>query len=380
MMMASSIAAPAAGLRKARTLRRSKASAPRKVMSTSAMQCAEYIWQDGMEGKKGIFFNGLRSKCKVLANEVAVGDVASLPQWSFDGSSTEQAEGSFSDCLLQPVYSCPDPIRGGNAILVMCEVLNSDGTPHMTNTRNELAKTHELTKDQEALFGIEQEYTMFDNRGRPFGWPEGGAQMPAPQGPFYCGVGLESVYGRPLVEAHMEACIEAGMKISGINAEVMPGQWEYQIGPAGSTEVGDMINISRWLLFRLGEDYGATCTLDPKPMTGDWNGAGCHTNYSTKAMRAEGGIKVIEEACEKLSKKHKEHISAYGLGNERRLTGKHETASIDMFKYGVADRGASIRIPLGVSLEGKGYLEDRRPSSNVDPYVVVNMLLKTTCL
>jgi len=354
--------------------------APVRKVSSAAMQCAEYIWQDGMEGQKGIFFNGLRSKCKVLAEEVAAGDVAPLPMWSFDGSSTNQADGSFSDCLLKPVWSCPDPIRGGNAILVMCEVLNSDGTPHATNTRHELAKTHEATKDQEALFGIEQEYTMFDSRGRPYGWPEGGAQMPAPQGPFYCGVGLESVYGRPLVEAHMEACIEAGLKISGINAEVMPGQWEYQIGPAGSTEVGDMINISRWLLFRLGEDYGATCTLDPKPMVGDWNGAGCHTNFSTKAMRADGGIKVIEAACEALSKKHKEHIAAYGLGNERRLTGKHETASIDMFKYGVADRGASIRIPLGVSLDGKGYLEDRRPSSNVDPYVVANMLLKTTCM
>lgn len=340
-------------------------------------QRAEYIWMDGQEGEKGVKFNELRSKTKVIQKPVQVG--GEFPDWSFDGSSTGQAEGNNSDCILRPVNSVPDPIRGGNNVLVLCEVLNPDGTPHATNTRRLVADI--LSPEvlaEETLFGFEQEYTMFSKKGQIYGWPDNG--YPHPQGPFYCGVGLESVYGRALAEAHMDACIKAGLKISGINAEVMPGQWEFQIGPAGPLEVGDHVHIARWLLHRLGEDFGIISTFEPKPIEGDWNGTGAHTNYSTKSMREEGGLKAIDAAIEKLSHKHAEHIAVYGKGNEKRLTGKHETASIDVFKSGVADRGASIRIPLPVSLAGKGYLEDRRPAANVDPYVVASMLIKTTLL
>ena len=330
---------------------------------------AEYIWIDGhMPTSK------LRSKTKILDKKI--NDVSELPDWGFDGSSTQQAEGFDSDCLLKPVYFVLDPLRGGDDILVMCEVFNADGTVHKSNSRAALRELSEKFSDEECWFGIEQEYTFFDGI-KPLGWPDNG--FPAPQGGYYCGVGSDEVYGRDIVEDHLEACLEAGLEISGINAEVMPGQWEFQVGPVGPLEVSDQLWIARWLLYRIGEDYGVSATLHPKPVKGDWNGAGAHTNFSTKSMREKGGIKVIEEACEKLSKKHREHIAVYGSSNEERLTGLHETCSIEDFRYGVSDRGASIRIPMGTSNDGYGYLEDRRPSANMDPYQVCFALIDTIC-
>ncbi len=331
---------------------------------------AEYIWMDGHEPTQK-----LRSKTKVIDGSIEVVD--ELPLWGFDGSSTNQAEGGNSDCMLKPVYKVLDPIRGGNDILVMCEVMNADGSVHASNSRAHLRKIAERFSDEEAWFGIEQEYTLFEGRN-PLGWPEGG--YPAPQGPFYCGVGADEVFGRDIVEEHLQFCIDAGLEISGINAEVMPGQWEYQIGPLGPLDVADQMWISRWLLYRLSEEYGISATLHPKPIKGDWNGAGAHTNFSTKSMREPGGLAVINAACEKLSKKHDEHISVYGAHNEERLTGLHETCSIKEFRFGVSDRGASIRIPMQTSNDGFGYLEDRRPSANMDPYKVCAILLETTCI
>ncbi len=330
---------------------------------------AEYIWMDGHEPTQK-----LRSKTKVI--DGPINSIDDLPLWGFDGSSTNQAEGNDSDCMLKPVCKMPDPVRGGNDILVMCEVMNPDGSIHSSNTRAHLREISEKFSDQEAWFGIEQEYTLFEGRN-PLGWPEGG--YPAPQGPFYCGVGADEVFGRDIVEEHLQLCMDAGLEVSGINAEVMPGQWEYQIGPLGPLEVADQMWISRWLLYRISEDYGISATLHPKPVKGDWNGAGAHTNFSTKSMRAEGGIDVINEACEKLSQKHDEHINVYGAHNEERLTGLHETCSIKEFRYGVSDRGASIRIPMQTANDGYGYLEDRRPSANMDPYKVCAILIETTC-
>jgi len=327
---------------------------------------AEYIWVDGTEPT-----HKLRSKTKIMAD-----GTKEPPEWGFDGSSTNQAEGHASDCIMRPVFWCPDPIRGGNNLLVVTEVFDASGKPHPTNMRAPLREVAEKHAAQEAWYGMEQEYTFFKGN-RPLGWPEQG--YPAPQGPFYCGVGADEVFGRPIVEAHMDACIKAGIKFAGINAEVMPGQWEFQVGPAGPLEVGDHMTIARWLLYRVAEDTGVNAKLDPKPVMGDWNGAGMHTNFSTKAMRAEGGIKVIEAACEKLRSKAALHIANYGAGIEQRLTGKHETASYKDFSYGVGNRGASIRIPLACGQAGKGYLEDRRPCANADPYVVARLLLDTIC-
>lgn len=330
---------------------------------------AEYIWMDGHKPTEK-----LRSKTKILNGTVK--SIDALPVWGFDGSSTMQATGNNSDCMLKPVKYIPDPIRGGDNVIVLCEVFNADDTVHETNTRAKLREVAEKYKEHEAWFGIEQEYTLFQGI-KPLGWPDNG--FPAPQGGYYCGVGADEVFGRPIVEAHMDACIRADLKISGINAEVMPAQWEFQIGPLGALEAADQTWLARWLLYRIGEDFKVSATLHPKPVSGDWNGAGAHTNFSTKAMRENGGIKVIEDACKKLSKKHVEHMAVYGAHNEERMTGLHETCKIDEFRYGVSDRGASVRIPLQTAQDGKGYLEDRRPAANMDPYLVCAKLIETVC-
>jgi glutamine synthetase len=324
---------------------------------------AEYIWIDGTEPTAR-----LRSKTKVLP------DKADLPIWGFDGSSTNQAPGANSDCVLRPVFSCPDPIRGGDDLLVMSEVLLTDMTPHPTNTRSLCEAVADKYSEQEPLFGIEQEYTFFKD-GRPLGFPAGG--FPAPQGFYYCGVGADEVYGRDVVEAHLEACLEAGLGISGINAEVMPGQWEFQVGPLSPLDVSDQLWLARWLLYRVAEDFGISATLDPKPVKGDWNGAGAHTNFSTKAMRES--YEPIIAACEALGERSEDHVKAYGAGIEDRLTGSHETAPWTEFSYGVSNRGASVRIPWQVAQDKKGYIEDRRPNANMDPYDVTRLITETVC-
>jgi len=325
---------------------------------------AEYIWIDGTEPSPL-----LRSKTKIIS------DPGDLPIWGFDGSSTNQAPGKASDCVLKPVFSCPDPIRGGDDILVVSEVLLTDMTPHPTNTRAALAEVAALYKDQEPLFGIEQEYTMFKG-SRPLGFPDAGG-YPGPQGPYYCGVGADDIYGRPVVEAHLDACLKAGLGLSGINAEVMPGQWEFQVGPLSPLEVSDQLWLARWLLHRVGEDFGVSITLDPKPVRGDWNGAGAHTNFSTAKMRES--YDAVIKAAEALGKNADHHVANYGDGIEQRLTGQHETAPWNEFSYGVSDRGASVRIPWQVAKEGKGYLEDRRPNANADPYTVTRLIVETCC-
>ncbi len=324
---------------------------------------AEYIWIDGTEPTPL-----LRSKTKVIAD----GEEPGI--WGFDGSSTNQAPGSNSDCVLRPVFVCPDPIRKGNDKLVLCEVLLTDMTPHPSNTRAACAAVAEKYAAQEPIFGIEQEYTFLQD-GRPLGWPKGG--FPGPQGPYYCGVGTDEIWGRDIVEAHTTACMEAGLHISGTNAEVMMGQWEFQIGPVAPPLVADEIYVARWLLYRIAEDFDVAVTIDPKPMPGDWNGAGAHTNFSTKAMR-EGWDPIIT-ACEALGTKAELHITNYGAGVERRLTGLHETAPWTEYSYGVSDRGASVRIPWQVGIDKKGYIEDRRPNSNCDPYKVTELIVDTCC-
>lgn len=336
---------------------------------------AEYIWVDGTRPTALV-----RSKTKIMPGvDPATLTLEGLPKWAFDGSSTNQAEGADSDCILVPVGLVGDPVRGQGAFLVMCEVFSPNGDAHPSNKRAALRKLMEDgAAAEEPWVAFEQEYTFFEG-SRPLGFPAE-RRFPAPQGPYYCGVGADEVYGREVVEEHMAVCLAAGVVLTGINAEVMPGQWEFQCGGPNIDPLtaSDHLWLARWLLYRVGEDHGISATLDPKPVPGDWNGAGMHTNFSTAAMRSPGGQAVIEEACIALGKKHTKHLEMYGANNESRLTGAHETCSFREFRYGIADRTASIRIPRLVADEGLGYLEDRRPAANADPYEVCTALLRTT--
>ena len=328
----------------------------------------EYIWLGGN--------NEFRSKTRVMNGNIQVLD--QIPKWNYDGSSTEQAEGTDSEIILVPCKIIPDPIRYGNAIIVWCETTYPDGTYLPNSHRHWANEIFEKNKEAEPWFGLEQEYFMINQDTKmPLGY-NGNKK----QGQYYCSVGAENAFGRNIAEQHLQACVDAGIKISGINSEVAPGQWEFQIGPCVGIEEGDHLWIARYLLVLIAEKHNISIDFEPKPLVGDWNGSGCHANYSTKYMREGNGVKnglhYIDEAIEKLSHKHMEHMKVYGSGNELRMTGAHETASYNVFSHGVANRGASIRRGNDTVKNGQGYFEDRRPSSNCDPYLVTGMLFKTT--
>ncbi|KAG9441946.1 hypothetical protein H6P81_017800 [Aristolochia fimbriata] len=333
---------------------------------------AEYIWIGG-SGRE------LRSKARTLPGTVS--DVRELPKWSFDGSSTDQVSKHGVEVILHPQAIFRDPFRGESNILVMCDTYSPEGDPIPSNKRFHAAEVfnHPAVVAEEPWFGIEQEYTLLQkDHNWPLGWPLGG--FPGPQGPYYCGVGANKAFGRDISDAHYKASLYAGINICGTNAEVMPGQWEFQIGPTIGIAASDELWVARYILERITEVAGVILSLDAKPVQGDWNGAGAHTNFSTKSMRSDGGIKEIKKAIEKLALWHKDHMSVYGDDNEKRLTGLHETAHIDTFSWGVANRNASIRISRDTEKEGKGYLEDRRPASSMDPYLVTSMITETTIL
>jgi glutamine synthetase len=325
----------------------------------------EYIWLDGYTPVPN-----LRSKTQIKEFD-AFPTLEQLPNWGFDGSSTQQAEGRSSDCVLKPVAVYPDSTRL-NGALVMCEVMMPDGvTPHPSNTRAT------ILDDVDTWFGFEQEYFLYEN-GKPLGFPKEG--FPAPQGEYYCGVGFKNVgdVARQIVEEHLDLCLDAGINHEGINAEVAKGQWEFQIFGKGSKKAADEIWVARYILLRLCESYGLDVEFHCKPVKGDWNGSGMHCNFSTKHMREVGGKEYFEKLMAAFEKNRDEHIAVYGPDNHLRLTGLHETQSIDKFSYGLADRGASVRIPHSfVNNDYKGYLEDRRPNSQGDPYAIAGRVLKT---
>jgi glutamine synthetase len=325
----------------------------------------EYSWLDGYTPTPN-----LRGKTQIKEFD-SFPTLEQLPLWGFDGSSTLQAEGHSSDCVLKPVRIVPDITRTNGAV-VLCEVLMPDLTPHPSNKRAT------ILDDEGAWFGFEQEYFFFKN-GRPLGFPEAG--YPAPQGPYYTGVGYKNVgdVAREIVEKHLDICLAAGLNHEGINAEVAKGQWEFQIFGKGSKRAADEMWIARYFLERLTEKYGVDIEYHCKPLGDtDWNGSGMHCNFSTTHMREVGGKEYFEALMGAFAAAREDHIAVYGPDNHMRLTGKHETASIHTFSYGVADRGCSIRVPHSfVNNSYKGYLEDRRPNSQGDPYQIASQILKT---
>lgn len=326
----------------------------------------EYIWLDGYRTAN------LRSKIKVISGTSDSISLSDVPEWNYDGSSTRQAPGSDSECLLKPVrlYN-----NGSGRFLVMCEVMNPDGSPHRTNHRAKLRETLGSSEDLGLWWGFEQEY-FITNDFKPLGFPLGG--YPKPQGLYYCGVGGNQVVGRQMVEDHMIECLNHGIEITGINAEVAVGQWEFQCFNEDTLKACDDLWVSRYLLYKTAEDYGWDIDISPKPVTGDWNGSGCHTNFSTEEMRTTGGRSYLENLMVSFDANHQKHIDGYGEDNDQRLTGDHETQRIDTFSWGVGDRGASIRIPNSMRENNwVGYIEDRRPASNCDPYKVATLIAKT---
>jgi len=339
----------------------------------------EYLWLDGYSTPN------IRSKTRYTNIEITDDFIKleDVPEWGFDGSSTEQADGADSDCVLKPVsmfINTVDPLAGTNSYIVLCEVYNSDGTPHISNTRSLLRRDLENWEEYDMWFGIEQEYTIIDpQNGRPLGWPKSQFEFPPPQGRYYCGVGGDVARMRDLVHEHAMCCITSGIPLCGTNAEVMLSQWEYQIGPSNPLKICDGLWVARYMLEILAETKNVSISLDPKLIKGDWNGSGAHINFSTKYMREVGGEEYMTCICEALEAAHDDHIDCYGVGNENRLTGLHETQHINRFSFGNSDRSASIRIPPSTAENNKGYLEDRRPASNMDPYLAINCLLNTVC-
>ena len=363
--------------------------------SKNPVTIAEYIWIGG---------TGMDLRSKTMCIHRKCTQLSDFPEWNFDGSSTLQAATENSEVVLRPVFFCNDPFRyspaeNDTAVLVLCETfLNDFKTPAKGNFRYLARQVFEsdVVKTQYPWFGWEQEYILLQHEGTfkwPIGFPKGG--FAHPQGQYYCGNGSSNAIARFVAEAHMKACLNAGITVSGLNAEVFPGQWEFQVGPVEGINGCDQLWMARYILTRIGEEFDVDVTFEPKPVKGDWNGSGCHTNFSYVNVRGPGSkaewdagknpqddgktdyYENILQAMKDLATAHDDHIYVYGPENELRMTGKHETASIDKFSYGVANRGSSARIPTNTVMKKKGYFEDRRPSANCDPYLVGGMLCAT---
>ena len=342
----------------------------------------EYIWLGGEYE--------MRSKIKVYETSRSVlcmNDIKNVPAWNYDGSSTSQTSGENSEIDLLPVAIFKNPLfkkrEGIESLLVLCETRDKDGNPLPTNNRRDAERVFNECRGAEPWFGLEQEFFILNpqivammSKETNF---ERAEDCGVQQGQYYCSVGVRNAFLRKIVDKHMVACISAGINISGTNAEVAPYQWEFQIGPCTGVDSGDQLWVARYLLEKIAEEDGYYIDWSPKPLK-NINGSGCHANFSTKDMREEGGLENILEAVKKLGEAHSEHMEVYGADNDKRMSGQYETSSYDEFKFDInrpVNRGASIRIGHETIKEGKGYFEDRRPASNIDPYIVTSKIMST---
>ena len=328
----------------------------------------EYIWVGGN--------SELRSKTKIHKSDSIV--LEKLPDWNYDGSSTGQASGEDSEVIIKPVALYINPLKT-NSYFVLCDTWLPNGMPHKTNTRYLAKEIFDKGLEEKPLFGMEQEFFLINpETNLPCGFPNNG--FPSPQGQYYCSVGTNNAYCREYLDEVVDILLKMDIPITGANFEVCPGQMEIQICSEGINQ-GDNLMMARYILHLISEKYNCKVDLSAKPVKGDWNGSGCHINFSTLKMReCDNGYEIITDAISKLEKKHLEHISVYGDDNVDRLTGLHETAHISEFSFGVANRGASIRIPRTTEKNKKGYFEDRRPSSSCDPYLATSKIFETCCL
>jgi glutamine synthetase len=353
---------------------RAKQFTTKQFTSNPAKQLIEYVWIDANDN--------LRSKTRVVDNNPQyLNNPDQIEDWNFDGSSTGQAIGEDSEVIIKPRRAIKCPFRRGDNLIVLCDCYDPNDQPIESNQRFLAKAIFDQGLSQKPWFGMEQEFFFREFRtNRIMGFDNNPLTNPKEQGQYYCSVGSSNAFGRNILEDALENFLYADLTVSGINGEVAPGQWEYQIGPVEGIDAGDQLYLSRYILSKTAEEYEISVDFDPKPMDGNWNGSGCHINFSVEEMRQPGGKAKIEAAIVKLSAKHTEHMAVYGKGNNRRLTGNHETAKYDEFTSGRADRGASVRIGNNVYKDDKGYFEDRRPASNVDPYQATSILFKTTCL
>ena len=334
----------------------------------------EYVWIDG----------NFKLRSKYMTLNIDHISLEKIPLWNYDGSSTNQGDTENSEVILSPKSYYKNPFFPTvESYLVMCDTYNrnevGDLIPTFTNNRYFSNIIFNKSLQEIPWFGIEQEYFMMGKNNYPI-INSSPSSLLKEQGDYYCGVGANNISFRKLAEKHYTYCLYSELSISGINAEVAPSQWEYQIGPVEGIWAGDQLWISRYILQKLGEEFDVVISFTPKPLVSPWNGSGLHTNFSTLKTRIAGGLDLLLKYIEKLSKKHLEIMEkGYYGDNSQRLTGLCETSSLTSFTYGIGTRNTSVRIPKQVYINHCGYLEDRRPASDADPYLVTGIIFDVCC-
>jgi glutamine synthetase len=305
--------------------------------------------------------------------------LADIPIWSFDGSSTGHivptSSNANTEVILSPVklYDHPFPTESIK-YLVLCDTYDINSVPNKFSTRANVINTFLTNSNLIPWYGLEQEYVFMNalNDGI-YGWDMTNPALWPQQNDHYCGLSIYCKKLRPIVEDHYNRCLKIGINISGFNAEVMPSQWEFQIGPSVGIDAADDLVTARYILERLAESNDLYINYHPKPLP-NYNGSGCHHNFSTtqtRQLNADTCRAFYSLLFEKFNAKHEETMKYYGANNTLRLTGIHETSNMTNFTYDIGTRHTSIRVPVNTYT----YFEDRRPAASIDPYISTWALL-----